>query len=292
MVWGVGACLKAGPEDPLLQAAHCLSACAVPGLRCALTHLTPKKAGLECLPRDLCPRTQPLSKGHPWLLDDGRYVFTDSCPPCSAPASPQLGGTLGQASPLGVLTTQDCPCPVHQSSEASHPSPRHPAGTPSPTRPYMGTFGCWVAGGSPGGPNATAPPRLPGRGLAGWLEGGGCSGVAGPASVLATAGTRVMPGKAPPPPTVAGGLDSDSSFICVASPRSHTCLSSGYRAGEPWSPLAWAGHWPEPEAEWWMVGSSGQRGLPQCQGALGGATPGSVPLSLGLGAAPGIQPWP
>lgn len=35
----------------------------------------------------------------------------------------QRGGTCGQASPVGVLTTQDRPCPVHQSSEASHPSP-------------------------------------------------------------------------------------------------------------------------------------------------------------------------
>lgn len=136
--------------------------------------------GSDACPHTWCPSRQArnvsggtlapapsLSKAHPWLSGDGRYVLTDARPPYSALASPQLGGTFGQASPLGVLATQDRPCPVHQSSEASHPSPRHPAGTPSPTRPYMGTFGCWVAGGSPGGPNATVPPRLPGRGLAG-----------------------------------------------------------------------------------------------------------------------------
>lgn len=180
-----------------------------------------------------------------------------------------------------MLTTQDRPCPVHQSSEASFPSPRHPAGTPSPTRPYMGTFGCWVAGGSPGGPNATVPPppRLPGWGLAQWLKGGGCPGVAGPGSVLGTAGTQVIPSKAP---LVAGSLDSDSSFICLDSPHSHTCLSSGYSARGLWRPLSWPGHRPELDAEWRMaVMAAGGRACLCARGPWRGHT---------LLCSP--QPWP
>lgn len=82
-----------------------------------------------------------------------------------------LGRTDGQAGPLGVLATQNCPCSVHQSSEASHllPPPRHQRGRTEPNLALYGHVWCWAAGGGPGGPYATITPPLL---LGDWLAGG------------------------------------------------------------------------------------------------------------------------
>lgn len=90
------------------------------------------------------------------------------------------------------------------------------------------------------------PPHPPGRGLAGWLEGGGYPGVAGLGSVLGIAGTQVMPSKAPP---AAGGLDSGSSFICLDSPIPAPACPLATWPERLWRPLSWPGHWLELEAE-------------------------------------------
>lgn len=109
--WRVGACLNADPG---------LSVCTTPGSGRGLTHLLCKRAGPDASGGTPAPATSP-SKGRPRLTGD-------ACPQTPtamlSAGLPQLGGTCGQASPLGVLTTQDRPCPVYQSSEASHPSPR------------------------------------------------------------------------------------------------------------------------------------------------------------------------
>lgn len=103
------------------------------------------------------PVPVPASEG---ILSWWVMVPTGSCPPWSVLASPQLGGTCGQASPFGVLTTQDRPCPVHQSSEASQPSPaaqRAHQAQPGLIWPHSGVG--WRA--------ATQVPPLPARALPG-----------------------------------------------------------------------------------------------------------------------------
>lgn len=96
----------------------------------------------------------------------------------------------------------------------------------------------------------------------------------------------------PPRPPVAGSLDSDPSFICLDSPRSHTCLSSGCSARSS------GGRWPGLVIGWILKQSGGWRqwrraaGPASVPGGPGGATPSSLSLSLGLGTAPCLQPWP
>lgn len=188
---------------------------------------------------------------------------------------------------MGVLTTQERPCPVHQSSEASHPSPRHPAGTPSPAWPYMGTFRSWVAGGSPGGPNATVPPppaRL-GTGLMAWwgLSRRGwawqCPGHGrhsghmqqGPPARRWPAAWILIPLSSAWTP-----LDPTPACPLAAQPGS---------SGGPWPGLV-IGRIPTKSGGWqqWRR-AAGPASVP---GGPGGATPCSVSLSLGLGTAPGL----
>ena len=130
----------------------------------------------------------------------------------------QRGGTCGQASPVGVLTTQDRPCPVHQSSEASHPAP---AAVPQAHRAQAGLIWLhsgvgWRAAAQVGlMPRYPPPPRLPCQGLAGSREGGGCPGVAEMAvpRVLRTLGS--CPARLPTPG--ASSSASNFSFICLDS---------------------------------------------------------------------------
>lgn len=262
-----------------------LSACTTPGPGRGLTHLLCKRAGPDASGGTPAPATSP-SKGRPWLMGD-------ACPQTPtamlSAGLPQLGGTCGQASPLGVLTTQDRPCPVYQSSEASHPSPAPlpPSGRTETNPALYGHVRVWGGGRRPrwASCHSTHPtppprPRLPRQGLAGSLEGGGCPGVAGTGSVQGTADTQVMPSKAPPLP-VASGLDSDCSFICLDSPIHAPACPLATWPGRLWRPLAWHGRWLEPEVErrvaagrgWqWAVGPA-----PAPRGPRG-TTPCSVPL--------------
>lgn len=102
----------------------------------------------------------------------------------------------------------------------------------------------------------------------------------------------------PPRPPVASSLDSDPSFICLDSPRSHTCLSSGCSARELWRPLAWPGHWPDPDEEWRMAAmAAGSRACLSARGPWRGHTllcfpqpwPWDCAWSLALALMPGVH---
>lgn len=199
----------------------------------------------------------------------------DSCPPWSVLASPQLGGTFG--------------CADHSGSALPHPPvlgdfeplPCYPAGTPSPTWPYMAAFGCWVAGGGPGGPHAMVPPlsaRLAGHWPAGlrvgaaqpWLDWAGQRpGYSGRSGHLQ---------QGPP----GSGRPGRGSFICLDPPSSHLPVPSPLgQGGSEATVLAWSLAGPEAG-----VGDGGRQWM------VAGNGPESVPLSLGLGLCLVSSPSP
>lgn len=214
-----------------------------------------------------------------------------SCPPCSVLTSPQLGGTCGQASPLRVLTTQDRPCPVHQSSEASHPSPaalRAHQAQPSHIWPRSGVG--WRAAAQVGLMPWYPPTRLAGDWPAG-LRVGATQAWLGWAVSWALRALRSCPAR-PPRRPAAWTLVPLSSAWTPPSPHLPVLWPLGQRGSGGRCPGLVIGWSSRPSVDgsgqWTAVGGRA------CLGAEGpkGATPCSVPLGCGLGAVPGVQPRP
>lgn len=194
----------------------------------------------------------------------------DSCPLCSVsrPA-------------LGCVDPQDCPCPVHQSSKALHPSPT----ARGRTKYNLALYGhVRVLGGGRRPRWASChgtPPPPPG-----WPSGLRVG------AAWAWPGLRSCPvGPSPQPAAVAlipllSAWTPPFPHLPVLWPLSQR--GSGGRC--PAGSLAGA----RDVADGGGSADGRQKGLPWCwePGGGGGALPPSVPLGCGLGAVPGVPPWP
>lgn len=197
----------------------------------------------------------------------------------------QRGGTCGQASPVGVLTTQDCPCPVHQSSEASHPAP---AAAPQAHRAQAGLIWPHSGVGWQAAAQVGLMPRYPPACPAGdWL------------ARLRVGAAQAWPGWQRPGCCGHSGHAQRGSPPPGPAARPPIALSSAWTPPSPNLPVLWplgqggsGGHWPDLATGWslkwrggwqWAVDGCGQQGLPWHRVVPQGLHPSRCPLAEALG---------